>query len=184
MTKFCLLSVLIITSFIFGDFFLNAQVHLPDIFGDHMVFQQQQSIPIWGKADPGEMITIVFRNQQKEISADQEGDWKVSLDPMPASSEPGELIIKASNKIVMEDILIGEVWLCSGQSNMQWTIQQSDHAKETIEQAQHPQIRLFNVSRDVGFKRQEGKLASWELCSPTSVESFSGVGYFFGKQIF
>ncbi len=160
-----------------------AAVELPEVIGSHMVLQRNEQVPVWGTADPGEEVSVSFKGQLKHVTADQQGNWKVLLGPFKASFDPAEMIISGNNRLVLEDILIGEVWLCAGQSNMQWTLEQSAGGDEAIKEADYPEIRLFNVSRDVAFKRKKGKLASWQACSPETVPDFSGVGYFFGKSL-
>ncbi len=157
---------------------------LPDILGSHMVLQRNRPLPIWGKADPGEIVTVTFGGKEKTARADAQGNWKAVLDPMPANLNPSVMVISGSNRIELTDLLVGEVWLCSGQSNMQWMLQQSKGGAEAILKADYPHIRLFNVSREVAFKRKEGKLASWQVCSPATVADFSGAGYFFGLELY
>lgn len=150
-----------------------------------MVLQQLEKVPIWGEASPGEIITVEFGEQIKTCETDLDGHWEISLDPLLASSEPTMLSIRGGDDIiVLRDILVGEVWLCTGQSNMQWTVSQSDDADNEINQADYPLIRLFNVSREIAFGRQEGMLAQWEACTPTTIPSFSAVAYYFGRALF
>lgn len=159
------------------------EVILPDVISDGMVLQRYQLVPIWGKADVGEEVTVQFNNQSESAIADENGDWIIVFDPMPHSTEPLTMTISGKETISLNNILIGEVWFCSGQSNMQWEVQQSEGGKEAIANADFPNIRLFNISRDVGFKKKEGKLANWEKAKPESVKTFSGVGYFFALKI-
>ena len=172
--------------FIFLLFFQQiawGQIQLPEVIGDQMVLQQKQPIPIWGKASPGEEVHVIFKKQDVHTRADEDGNWKLFLRPLKGSFEPETMVISGQNKIELKDILVGEVWFCSGQSNMQWEVQQSAGGKEAIAAANFPNIRLFNVSRDVAFKRKDGKLAEWKKCSPQTVPDFSGVGYFFGREL-
>ena len=163
---------------------VTAKVSLPDIIGSHMVLQRDQPIPIWGKAASGEKIQVRFNGQNLSAVADEQGNWKIFLAPMEANSSPQSMLISGENILQLEDILIGEVWLCAGQSNMQWTVAQSTGGAEAMAAAENPQIRLFNVSREVAFKKKTGKLASWERCSPQTVAEFSGVGYFFALELY
>lgn len=162
----------------------QAAVFLPDILGDNMVLQRSRPITIWGTADPGEAVHVAFLGQETSTAADEHGRWKAVLGPFEAHAQPASMAITGTNRIVLNNILVGEVWLCSGQSNMQWTLEQSDGGEAAIQSADHPQIRLFNVSRDVAFKRKAGKLASWEACTPATARDFSGVGYFFGLELY
>ncbi|MFK7981504.1 MAG: sialate O-acetylesterase [Saprospiraceae bacterium] len=164
-----------------GQLNLVATVQLPDILTDNMVLQREQPVPIWGTAAVGEKVVVTFGKQQKETTADEQGNWKVFLAPLKVSFQPTTLKI---NEHELKNILVGEVWLCSGQSNMQWTVAQSGNGQDAISKANYPNIRLFNVSREVAFKRKEGKLATWQACSPQSVADFSGVGYFLGQDLF
>ncbi|WP_116124929.1 sialate O-acetylesterase [Lewinella sp. IMCC34183] len=163
---------------------LAAAVSLPDIFTDHLVLQREQVVPVWGMAAPGEAVRVSFGGQEQRTIADEEGKWRVHLSPMEASATPRDLTVSGKNTIVLTDILVGEVWLLTGQSNMQWRVLESDGGQEAIEAADYPEIRLFNVSREVSFGRRPGKLATWERCSPETVPEFSGVGYFFGLELY
>lgn len=161
-----------------------SEIILPDVIGDNMVLQRNQPVPIWGKADIGELVQVNYLNQNKSTTTDEKGNWKIWLDPLSTNATPSSLIISGNNKIELKNILVGEVWLCSGQSNMQWELQQSEGGVKAIAAADFPNIRLFNVSREVAFKREEGKLATWQICSPETVKNFSGVGYFFALELY
>jgi len=162
---------------------LQADVRLPSLLGDHMVLQQGLPLKIWGWADVGEKIVVSFLGQNAETTADGEGRWLVTL---PAFNKPGgpyEMTIQGKNTITIQDILVGEVWLCSGQSNMAWPVQASKNAAEEIAAAQYPHIRLFQVARVTSQKPLEDVKGSWQICSPETVGSFSAVGYFFGRDL-
>ena len=158
----------------------RANVTLPDVISSSMVLQRDRSIPIWGKADPGESITVRFGNQNKTATADNEGKWIVHLSAMRASATPLAMIVEGQNRIELTDILVGEVWLVAGQSNMQRLLSETANGEQAIANANHPLIRLFNVSRQVGFKHAPPPLAVWRGCSPESVKEFSAAGYYFG----
>ncbi|MCB0636401.1 MAG: hypothetical protein KDC54_07270 [Lewinella sp.] len=177
----CLFTFLL---WLIGCSVLPAAIRLPEVLTDHMVLQRQQSVPIWGWAEPGERVSVSFRGQLLETTADEAGHWLVRLAPMPASAEQAVMTVNGENTIRLTDILVGEVWLCTGQSNMQWRLLESDGGQEAITAADYPEVRLFNVSREVAFKRKTGKLAVWERCSPATVPEFSGVGYFFGLELY
>ena len=162
---------------------LQAEVRLPDVLGDSMVLQQNQKVPIWGTADAGETITVSFQKQKLTVVASADGKWRADLKPLKAEFTPQTLIIEGKNKIELKDILIGEVWLVSGQSNMQWTLRQSNNGEAEVAKANHPNIRLFNASREVAFKKKQGKLGAWAACTPESVAEFSGAGYYFGVDL-
>jgi len=160
-----------------------ADVTLPDVLGDSMVLQQKQKVPIWGKADAGETVKIGFGKQKLTVIADQKGNWRVDLKPLKADFTPQSLIVEGKNKIELKNILVCEVWLVSGQSNMQWTLFQSNNGETEVGKANYPNIRLFNVSREVAFKKRQGKLGEWKICNPDSVKDFSGAGYYFGVEL-
>ena len=120
---------------------------LASLFSDHMVLQRDQPVPVWGWADPGEAVTVEFGVQKKTATADSEGKWMVKLDPMPASAKPETLSVVAANpkskNLKSTDILVGDVWLCSGQSNMAFGVTGSLNAEEEIAKARYPSIRFF-----------------------------------------
>lgn len=160
-----------------------AEVRLPDVFGDSMVLQQKQKIPVWGRADAGETVVVSFQKQKLTAVANADGKWRVDLKPLKSAFTAQTLTIEGKNKIELKDILIGEVWLVSGQSNMQWTLFQSNNGEAEVAKANQPNIRLFNVSREVAFKKKQGKLGEWKICNPESVKDFSGAGYYFAVDL-
>lgn len=164
-------------------FAVNADVHLPDVIGNSMVLQQKQKVPIWGTADAGESVTVTIGRKKKSTVADANGKWRVDLDPMTASLTPQTIKIVGKNTIELTDILIGEVWLVAGQSNMQRLLRETANGDAAQAAADHPNIRLFNASREVAFKRRQGKLGEWAACSPKSVAEFSAAGYYFGVEM-
>ncbi|HYW69844.1 MAG TPA: sialate O-acetylesterase, partial [Pyrinomonadaceae bacterium] len=161
----------------------RANVTLPDVISAGMVLQQNQKIPIWGKADPGEAITVRFAGQSKNTTAAADGKWLVKLDPLRANATPATLTISGKNTIELKDVLIGEVWLVAGQSNMQRLLSETANGEAATANANHPLIRLFNVSRQVAFKHAPPPLATWQACSPQSVKEFSAAGYYFGVEL-
>jgi len=162
---------------------VQAEVRLPDILGDSMVLQQNQKVPIWGFAEVGETVVVTFQRQKITVVTDEKGKWRVDLKPLKADFTPQTLTIEGKNKIELKNILVGEVWLVSGQSNMQWTLFQSNDGAAEVAKANHPNIRLFNVSREVAFRKKQGKLGEWKNCNPESVKDFSGAGYYFGVEL-
>ena len=164
------------------------ELTLPTVFSDHMVLQREQSVPIWGKSDPGAVVTVTFAGQKKTATADLEGNWALKLDPLTASKRPRELSVSAKLKTDVEsqkfiDVLVGEVWLCSGQSNMQWAMQDVENAEEFMAAANYPEIRLYDTPR-VASEKPMGEInAHWKICTPETVRSFSGVAYFFGRKL-
>ena len=161
----------------------GANVSLPDVISDAMVLQRDRAVPIWGKADPGESVTVRFGNQTKTAVADAEGKWMVRLSPLRASATPATLVVEGRNKIELKDILVGEVWLVAGQSNMQRLLSETANGEQAMVAASHPLIRLFNVSRPVAFKHAPPPLGVWRACTPESVKEFSAAGYYFGVEL-
>jgi sialate O-acetylesterase len=161
----------------------RANVVLPDVISDAMVLQRNRPVPIWGQADPGEIVTVKFAGQSKKVSAGADGKWLVKLDALKANSTLATMIVSGKNTIELKDILIGEVWLVSGQSNMQRLLSETSDGDAAIAAADHPLIRLFNVSRQVAFKHEPPPLATWRTCSQESVKQFSAAGYYFGVEL-
>lgn len=163
---------------------VNGDVKLASVFGKSMVLQRELPVPVWGWAEPGEDVAVSFAGQSKETKAGEDGKWMVKLDPLKASSKPSSLTVTGKNKIVLGDILVGEVWICSGQSNMEWAVGNSMNAKEEIAAADHSQIRLFNVpGHTTSPVAKEACPGKWEICQPSTVRGFSAVGYFFGRRL-
>ena len=161
---------------------VQADVRLPKIFGNHMVVQQQMPVKVWGWAEPGERVEVSLAGQTRAASADASGKWLVTLEPLPAGG-PHKLIVQANNRIELEDVLVGEVWIGSGQSNMQWPVRRSMNAEEEIANARWPKIRLFTVARRIAETPQEDCEGEWLICSPETVGEFSAVLYFFGRKL-
>lgn len=161
----------------------RAEVSVPNIFGDHMVLQQQQANKVWGHAAAGEKVTVTVAGQTKTTTADADGNWSVSLDPLPVGG-PHELLIEGTNTIAIQDVLVGEVWICSGQSNMEWPVGAVDGADLEAAAANFPNIRMISYL-NVGTQEPvwTQKDAVWKVCSPKTVGEFSAVGYFFGRQL-
>src|SRR3954462_13950330 len=122
----------------------RAEVKLPAIFGDHMVLQRDQKDRVWGWADPGEEVTVTIQDQTKTATAGADGKWQVTLDPLPTGG-PYTLTVKGKNTVTFNDVLSGEVWICSGQSNMQWPVAAANDADLEIKAANFPGIRLITV---------------------------------------
>ncbi|MBM4069802.1 MAG: sialate O-acetylesterase [Planctomycetes bacterium] len=161
----------------------RAEVKLPAVIDSHMVLQRERPLPIWGWADPGEEVTVTLDAQKASATADDKGRWMVTLKPVKADGKPHTMTIAGKNKIVLDDILIGEVWLGSGQSNMQWSINQSQKREEHTAAADRPLIRLFNVPLVQNSKPADDVKAKWAVCSPKTVGSFSAVLYHFGARL-
>jgi sialate O-acetylesterase len=159
-----------------------ADVQLPGIISDHMVLQRDVPARIFGKAEPGEAISVSFRGQTVRTVTDPTGRWEVWLKPL-TSGPPAAMTIQGLNSITISDVLAGDVWIGSGQSNMQWAVRQSDNADAEIAKADFPQISLFYVPRKTSPVPVEDVDARWVVCNPESAREFSAVLYFFGRQM-
>ncbi len=161
-----------------------ADVTLPNVVGKGMVLQRDLPVPIWGWADAGEEVTVSFAGQTKSTKAGDDGKWMVKLDPLKANKNASSLSVAGKNKISIDDVLVGEVWICSGQSNMEWTVSRALNPQEESAAADHPLIRLFNVpGHTTSPVPQEKGLGSWTACTPKTAPGFSAVGYFFGRRL-
>ncbi len=161
----------------------RAAVRLPAIIGSHMVLQASSPLTIWGWAEPGEEVTVAFGDDKASTKADAGGNWMVKLPAMQASRQPREMTIQGANTILLTDILVGEVWLGSGQSNMEWPVAAADHAAEEIKAADHPMLRLFLVPKVPSATPAKDVQAGWTVCTPDTVRNFSAVAYFFGREV-
>src|SRR3989442_5829894 len=161
----------------------RANVVLPDVIGDAMVLQRDRPVPIWGHADAGETVTVRFAGQFKKTSAGANGQWRVQLDPLHTNAVAATMTISGKNTIELKNILVGEVWLVAGQSNMQRLLSETANGAAAAAAANHPLIRLFNVSRQVAFKHAHSPLATWQGCSPQTIKEFSAAGYYFGVEL-
>jgi sialate O-acetylesterase len=161
----------------------SADVTLPNIFSDSMVLQRDHANAVWGKASPGESVTVTIDSQKHSTTADDAGLWRVTLEPMSVG-EPRELVVSGKNEIRLTDVLVGEVWICSGQSNMQWSVNGSTNFALEQAAANHPTIRMINFPQ-VGTQEPvwTHKDRKWMVCSPQTVGGFSAVGYFFARQL-
>ena len=193
---------------IFAAFNVCAQLTLPSIFADNMILQRDMKIPVWGKSAPEAKVTVSFRGQKKITSADKEGNWKLYLSPMDADRNPQEnppahqhspvsafkkgglnprkMLIESDNsKIIFTNILVGEVWLCSGQSNMKFPMSQEKNAKKYIPGATNSNIRFFQTGR-LNFKPYEcdNCQGHWEICTTNSVRNLTAIGYYFGLELY
>ena len=158
-----------------------ADVQLPGIISDHMLLQRDMPVRIFGTAQPDEAVTVVFRGQTARAVTDAVGRWEVSLQPL-SPGPAAEMTIRGANTITVADVLVGDVWVGSGQSNMQWAVRQVDNADAEMASATFPQIRLFYVPRKTSPVPVENVEARWVVCSPESIGEFSAVLYFFGRE--
>jgi sialate O-acetylesterase len=177
-------SVFVLTIVMVLSGIVLADVRLPSVIGDNMVLQQAMEAPIWGWADPRKKITITASWGGKwEATSDANGNWIVKIKPGKAGG-PYEMTISDGNPITLKNILVGEVWVCSGQSNMELGLNQTANAKEAIDDANnYPQIRLFTVAKKVSYEPMKNCQGKWLVCSPQTARGFSAVGYFFGREL-
>jgi sialate O-acetylesterase len=158
---------------------------LPRVFSDNMVLQRDIPVKVWGWAQPGESVAVSFAGQQKTASAGPDGKWTVTLAPLTASAEPARLTVAAGAQTVsITNVMVGEIWICSGQSNMEFTLGGTHNAKETIAAANLPQIRQFKVQLTTHAKPQRDLKGEWTVCSPATAANFTAVGYHFALQLY
>jgi len=162
----------------------NANVRMPLLFSDGMVLQRNKPIPVWGWADANEKVEVHFNKQTKSIITDKNGKWMVRLDAEKAGG-PFELVITGKNKIVIANVLVGEVWICSGQSNMEFQVFKTMNAAEEINDSNYPMIRHFGIAQDMsGTPKEDLKQGKWEVCGKETVGNFTAVGYYFAKKLY
>lgn len=179
---------LLVLVVLLAKFSLTAQVKLPALVSDNMVLQQNAKVNLWGWAAPNEKINIQlgWSNAPIETVANADGTWKVTVDTPQGSEKTYAITINANNKIVLHNILIGEVWICSGQSNMYFPVGKEDgtwktgvkNYQEEFKNASCPNIRLFTVLTNASPKPLDDVIGSWKQCSPESINTFSAVAYF------
>ncbi|WP_294348140.1 sialate O-acetylesterase [Sphingobacterium sp.] len=175
-----------------ASFSAKANVILPNIFANHMVLQRNQPVAIFGSASPGEQVSVAFQNQLKTTEADQNGRWKVELKAMPANAVGQTLTIRGNNRIELKDVLVGEVWLCSGQSNMEYQMRKIEKVKTPLKgdyfpknevaEANNPNIRIFLVRRKF-LAKPDGQYEGWAVARDSALRQFSAPAYFFGKTL-
>lgn len=174
----------IFIAFFLHVFLLKAELRLPAIFGDNMILQRDNPIKLWGWAEKNETIHVQFMQQNLNTKADKNGQWKLTLAP---TSHGGPYRLKINGRkeqILLKNILVGEVWLASGQSNMEWIVKNSNNATGEIRQANYPNIRAFNVEKNMSDVPKLDLNGKWEICSPATVGDFSAVGYFFALKLY
>jgi sialate O-acetylesterase len=176
---------------LFGAAGLRADVALAPLFTDHAVLQQGKLVPVWGRADPEEHISVTFHGQTVGTTAGADGRWVVLLTALPPSADGADLVATGpKNRVVRSDVVVGEVWLCSGQSNMEFTVDdpkrpafQLQNAKAEVAAANFPLIRQFEVGRQVANLPADAADGAWTACSPATVGAFTAVGYFFARDL-
>jgi len=180
----CLFWLATTAALLLGSLPARAEVRLAKIFGPGMVLQQRKPVPIWGWADPGENVTVKIAAQTASAKADASGSWKVTLAPLPAGG-PLELSVKGQNSLTVPDVLVGEVWLCSGQSNMETTMRESGHFLEPeIALPPNPNLRIVRVANCNSEKPENDiRAGSWQSASSRTIPGFCATAYFFGKNL-
>ncbi len=162
---------------------LHADVKLPAIFGDHMVLQQDAKLPVWGTADPGEAVTVSLGDHTAHATAAADGKWQAELPPVSAGTAPLTLTVAGKNTLKFEDVLAGDVWVCSGQSNMEFGLAGAHNHETELPKANDPQLRLFLVTKNAAHLPASDVTGHWELCTPETAARFTAVGYFFGRDL-
>ncbi|ATC65414.1 sialate O-acetylesterase [Nibricoccus aquaticus] len=160
---------------------VSAEVRLAALFTDHTVLQRRVEIPVWGWASPGENVSVEFRAHTARAVADANGRWQVKLPAMEAGA-PAEMIVRGTNEVRLRDVVLGEVWLCSGQSNMAFRVEELDEPEEEAA-AEYPDIRHFAVGIAVAMEPAESVEGRWMVCSPATVGRFTATGYYFAREL-
>jgi sialate O-acetylesterase len=192
-SSYLLAMTIIIKLLSFFSLNANAKILLPQILSSNMVLQRDKPITIWGFAAVGEKVTVTFAGQKKEAISSQNGNWAVVLNPLKTSAEPQSMVISGSNTIELSNILVGEVWLCSGQSNMEYSMRKLakipkpkndklGFPADEVAQAKNKQIRIFLVNRKTLIK-PDSIHKSWSVAEDSALRAFSAVGYFFAKEL-
>ncbi|MCE9556075.1 MAG: sialate O-acetylesterase [Planctomycetes bacterium] len=162
---------------------LQADVKLPNVFSDNMVLQRDRPLPVWGTASPEEEVTVKLGDKSATTKAGADGKWKVELPAMPANAQPQTMTVAGKNKLEVKDVLIGEVWVCSGQSNMSYAVASVDNYKKEVDSAKFPEIRLFLIPNVQQAQPAADVNAKWVPCSPQTVGGFAAPGFFFGREL-
>ena len=175
---------LLAAAIVCGGFEGRSDVVLAPLFTHGVVLQRDRPIPVWGRADPGEALKVTFRGDSASTSAGSDGRWRVTLRAQPARIDAGELVVQGRDTVRVRDVLVGDVWLCGGQSNMSFTVYRGLNANAEIGAANFPLIRHFLVPRRVAERPAEDVSGSWQICHPDAVADFTAVGYFFARDLF
>ncbi len=162
---------------------VRADVRMHAIFSDNMVVQKGVTVPVRGWAEPGEKVAVDFAGQHKETVADAAGQWTVALDPLAQSAAPAGMRVTGKNTVTIKNVIVGDIWLASGQSNMAMPVQQAGNAAQEMAGANYPEIRFFMVVRDVASSPREDGAGKWVVCTPADVGPFSAAAYFFAREL-
>jgi len=183
-------SIFIFLSFLFtlyGCTLTNksaTNIKLPILFSDNMVLQRDKNIPVWGTAEPGGEVIVKIAEQQKSTEVTEDGKWRIDLQPMSVGG-PYDLTIIGMDTISYKNVMVGEVWICSGQSNMEMPVRNCNNFEEEIANADFPNIRLFQVNQTTGYQPLDTiNSAGWDECSPKTIPNFSAAAYYFGRKLF
>jgi sialate O-acetylesterase len=174
--------ILILALLLLSAVHLPADVRLPGLFSEHMVLQQGLRAPVWGWADPGEPVTVTFRDRTTSTVTDSDGRWFLRLSRQKAGG-PFAMVIQGNNRITLTNVLVGEVWIASGQSNMEWPMHRTSNPAEAIDSSANPQIRLFTVPKSRAKEPVADIPARWVESRPETVRDFSAVAYYFGRAL-
>jgi len=162
---------------------VQAEIQLPPIFSDHMVLQRSREVPIWGTGAPGEEVTVSVAGKSVAAKTGEDGKWRVLLDLTEGAAGPFEMLVQGTNRLEVRDVVIGEVWVASGQSNMEWSLIKTEGAEEEIAASANPLLRQFLVKKNPSALPAEEAEGAWVLASPETSGAFSAVGYYFGKRL-
>jgi len=163
---------------------LHADVKVPSIFGDHMILQQDATLPVWGVAEAGEKVTVTVAGKAATATAGADGKWRVNLPALPQTNTPLTMTIAGKNTLTFEDVLVGEVWFASGQSNMAFTLKSVENSATVTSEANDPQLRFFRVGGPPGLEPSDQlAVGKWVPITPADAPRFSAVGYFFGREL-
>lgn len=162
---------------------IRADVALAPLFRDGAVLQREKPLPIWGTAAPGESVAVKFHAQAATAVAGADGRWRVTLEPEQTSVQPAELIVSGTNVVRVRDVLVGDVWLCSGQSNMEFRLAQASDAMQVIAGASHPLLRHFKIPHTVADAPAANCVGEWQACTPETAGEFTAVGFFFARDL-
>ena len=160
----------------------RADVTLPSLISDNMVLEQRAKLNVWGKADPGESVTVRLGPDTAQATAGKDGSWGVKLDPLKAGG-PYDLTVSGKNSVTIHNVAIGEVWVCAGESNMEFRVATARNAAGEMAQANLPMVRVFTVKHNAAGKPQPDCEGAWVVCDPDTVKSLSAVGFFFAREL-
>ncbi|MFC1454071.1 sialate O-acetylesterase [Verrucomicrobiota bacterium] len=183
---FALVQFIIVGALLYPNNASCATITMPKIFSHHMVLQREKPVPVWGWASPGEKVTVEFAGQHKETVAGTDGRWEIRLDPMPACKEGRALLVSGATEssVKFTDVVVGEVWICSGQSNMAFGLGKASEAQEDVNAANLPDLRLFLVFNVVSSSpNQDVQGRAWTVCSNQTAAGWTAVGFYFGRRL-